>query len=120
MSLARRCSGQLVISSPATEISPESMRNEPATAFSKVELPEPLMPIITMNEPSSTLTLTDCSARSSFGVPGLNVLLTVRTSSMGGPRIKKIRALEQLRRDEGQKHKYSGDKSQVIGIQPDP
>ena len=36
---------------------------------------------------------------------------------MGGPQIKKISALEELRRDEGQKHEHSGDKFQVIRIQ---
>ena len=46
----------------------------PATAFSSVDLPDPLVPMTTTNEPSSIESVTPRSARTSFGVPALNVL----------------------------------------------
>ena len=74
ISLARRCSGQPVISRPASRIVPASTRNDPATAFRVVLLPEPLVPITTTKLPGSTVRSTPRRARTSSGVPGLNVL----------------------------------------------
>ncbi len=74
MSVARRCSGQRVTSVPSTIMLPASTRKVPATAFSSVDLPEPFVPMTMTNEPVSIVSVTPCSARTSFGVPGLNVL----------------------------------------------
>jgi hypothetical protein len=71
---ARRCSGQCVIVRPASDTVPVSTKNVPATALSSVDLPEPFMPMIVRNDPSSSVNDTSCSAHTSFGVPGLNVL----------------------------------------------
>jgi hypothetical protein len=47
---------------------------QPATALSRVDLPEPFVPITTTNDPSSMARSTPASARTSFGVSELNVL----------------------------------------------
>ena len=54
MSLARRCSGQAVMSSPASRICPWSSGKLPATALSSVDFPEPLPPRISTKAPSGT------------------------------------------------------------------
>ena len=54
---ARRCSGQRVMSAPPRLIVPASTKNVPATALSSVDLPEPLVPMTTTNEPSSMVRL---------------------------------------------------------------
>ena len=82
MSDARRCSGQRrdVRARPA-ESSPRSTKNPPATALSSVDFPDPFVPMTMTNEPSSTVRSTPRSARTSFGVPALKVLKTLRSSS---------------------------------------
>ncbi len=54
------------MSVPAREIEPESMRNDPATALSKVDLPEPFVPIMTTNDPSVTVRLHDAAQSPGF------------------------------------------------------
>ncbi len=70
-----------MISWPASRIVPDSIGNDPATAFSVVLLPEPLVPITTTKLPGSSVRSTPRSARTSSGVPGLNVLKTPCSSS---------------------------------------
>ncbi len=69
MAEARRCSGQRVTSRPPSRIAPESGGVVPATQFSMVDLPDPLVPMTTTNDPSSTFRSTPASARTSLGVP---------------------------------------------------
>src|SRR5882724_3588588 len=114
MSFARRCSGQWVMSSPAREIVPESTPSDPATTLSKVDFPEPFVPMMTTNDPSSTLRLTPCSARSSLGVPGLKVLLTLLISSMGGPGLAQVKKFDQLGRNQRQKDKHRSNQFQIV------
>src|SRR5215475_7638702 len=117
MRWARLCSGHRLISLPASEIEPESTGNDPATALSRVDFPEPLVPMMTTNEPGSTLRLTPSSARSSLGVPGLKVLRIVSSSSMGRTRSFEVVSLEQPGGDQRQENKQRGDEFQVVGIE---
>src|SRR4029450_6353840 len=82
MRAARRCSGQVVTSTPSSISVPASTGNPPATAFNKVDLPDPLVPMTTTNEPSLIERSTPLSARTSFGVPPLNVLKAPRICSI--------------------------------------
>src|SRR2546428_6348866 len=66
---------------------PVSTKKVPAIAFNNVDLPEPLVPMTTTHEPSSMPTSTPFSERTSFKVPGLNVLEILRVSSTCGPRL---------------------------------
>src|SRR5205814_9143492 len=116
ISFARRCSGQLVTSTPPTEIMPESRSNVPATALSRVDLPEPLVPITTTKEPFSTIRSTPRSARTSLGVPGLNTFLTSWISSMGEPRLSRLEDLQQTGENKRREHKHGGHQLQVIRI----
>src|SRR5439155_17928060 len=61
---------------------PESTKNVPAIALSKVDLPEPFVPITMTHDPSSIVTSTPSSARTSFGVPRLKTLEMPCVSSM--------------------------------------
>src|SRR6266487_2892175 len=97
---------------------PESTKKVPAMAFSSVDFPEPLVPITITKEPSSIKRSTFCRDRTSFGVPALNVLDICRVSSMGGrPRFLCTQFGQQIRKDQGQEHKYRRDELQVIRIQ---
>ena len=73
---ARRCSGHRVMSVLSTEIEPASSSNAPEIAACSVLLPEPLVPITTVNEPGASASVTPASARTSLAVPGLKVLRT--------------------------------------------
>src|SRR5438477_10247821 len=117
MSFARLCSGHLVMSAPVRKIAPESTQNDPATALSKVDFPEPFVPMMTTNDPSFTVRLTACSACSSLGVPGLNVLLTVRISSMGWSGLEQVKPFQEPGSYKRQKDEQCSDEFQVIGIQ---
>ena len=88
MNFARRCSGQRVMSVPSSTMEPSSTMNEPASALSSVDLPEPLVPMTTTNVPSSSARFTPCSARTSLGVSGLNVLRIVLIASIALPRLR--------------------------------
>ena len=81
ISFARRCSGQPLISRPARRMVPASMRKVPATALSVVLLPDPLVPITTTKLPGSIVRSKPRKARTSSGVPALNVLQTPHISS---------------------------------------
>src|SRR6188768_2385185 len=108
MSLARRCSAQRVMLRPATKMRPASTKNVPATALSSVDFPEPLVPMMRRNEPVSSRSETLRSARTSFGVPGLNVLVMSEISSMsGGGGLRggsRFQFAQQRGRDESDEH----------------
>src|SRR5262249_8843757 len=97
------------MSAPAMEIPPESIAKEPATALSRVDLPEPFVPIMTTKDPSDTSRLISHKARNSFGVPGLKVLPILRTSSMRWPGPADFQLPEKLRSYECEKYKQCGD-----------
>src|SRR6185437_15306325 len=63
-------------------MAPASTGKLPATALSKVDLPDPLVPITITQDPSSIVRSTPQSAVTSFDVPGLNVLQTFLSSSI--------------------------------------
>src|SRR5882672_302682 len=94
---------------------PSSTKNVPATALRKVDLPEPLVPMMTTQEPGSSVILTPRSEWTSFGVPGLKVFLIERISSMGAPQ---PRLAEELRHDERDENEAGGDELEVVGIEP--
>ena len=70
MRAARRCSGHRVMSCPANSMRPRSTKKLPEMAFCRVDFPEPLVPMTTTKEPSSTLRSTPWRALTSFSVPG--------------------------------------------------
>ena len=70
------------MSCPSRRSLPESTKNEPATAFSNVDLPDPFVPMTMTNEPSSIRRSTPCRARTSFGVPAWKVFRMLSISSM--------------------------------------
>src|SRR6266852_5892496 len=116
MSFARRCSGHLAMSAPPSKIAPESTQNDPATALSKVDFPEPFVPMMTTNAPSFTVRLIACSACSSLGVPGLNVLLTERISSTGRSQLEQVKPFQEPGSYKRQEDEHCSDEFQVIGI----
>ena len=124
MSFARRCSGQRVMFWPASMSLPASAMNVPATALSRVDLPEPFVPMMRRNEPRSSRSETSRNARTSLGVPGLNVLVMLVISSIsdgGWLRIGGWLELAQQRRgDQRHEHKRRGDELQIVGVQAPP
>src|SRR5580765_6592823 len=108
------------MSCPASLIVPVSAMNVPATALSRVDLPEPFDPMMVRNEAASSHSDTPRSARTSFGVPGLNVLLMSEISSMsdggrfrGGGRFEFAQYRGSDQRDE---HESGGDAFQVVRV----
>src|SRR5262249_58896981 len=101
-------------------IEPVSTMNVPATAFSKVDFPEPFVPMMIRNEPVSSRSETPRNARTSLGVPGLNVLPMLEISSMsgGGGFRGRFEFANQRGCDERDEHKCGGDEFQIIWIQP--
>src|ERR1044071_5370872 len=110
-------------------MAPASTGKLPATALSKVDLPDPLVPITITQEPSSIVRSTPQSAVTSFDVPGLNVLQTFLSSSIehrfrlrSGYRLERVRPFFQLGPNprQGQRHenKTSGDTFEIVGIEP--
>src|SRR5215831_8562283 len=95
---------------PARLIEPVSMMNVPATAFSKVDFPEPFVPMMIRNEPVSNRSDTPRNARTSFGVPGLKVLAMSEISSMSGP--LGFEFAHQCGRDERDENEGGGDELQ--------
>src|SRR4029453_11482047 len=73
---ARRCSGQLVTSRVPTRIRPASTGKEPAIAPSRLDLPEPLLPITITNDPGAPSRSMPWGARPSFAGPDAKVLRT--------------------------------------------
>src|ERR1035438_934723 len=114
ISVARACSGHRVTSRPASRMFPSSTGKVPATAFSRVDFPEPLVPMMITQEPSASSRFTPRKERTSFGVPGLNVFETPRTSSMRAPQ-----ALfpQELRHNERAEDKYRCDQLQIVGTE---
>ena len=78
------CSGIFVTSTPPINTCPKSGFHTPATALSIVLLPAPLPPITVTKSPSSSLSERLSSARFSFMVPALKVLLIFLISSIFG------------------------------------
>src|SRR5215471_4358866 len=108
------------MSFPAKLIEPLSTMNVPATAFSKVDLPEPLVPMMIRNEPVSSRSETPRRARTSLGVPGLKVFTILEISSMsgnGGLR-GRLEFPHQTGSDEGNENEGGCDKFQVVWIEP--
>src|SRR5215469_2403273 len=94
---------------------PLSTVNVPATAFRKVDFPEPLVPMMITHDPAATSRVTPRRERTSFGVPALNVFVTLHTSSMPAPPAS---LPEKLRYSQCKKHENGSDQLQVIGVQP--
>src|SRR5579862_3319941 len=114
MSSARACSGQRVTSRPASRMLPSSTRNVPATAFSRVDLPEPLVPMMITQEPAASSRFTPRSERTSFGVSALKVFATPRISSMSAPQAL---LAQELWNDESAEDEHSRDQLQVVGAE---
>ena len=68
------CSGSFVISSPSMITEPLSTGQTPAMAFSMVDFPAPLPPMIVTKSPSSSVRLMPFKALFSLIEPGLKVL----------------------------------------------
>src|SRR5262245_36525673 len=101
---------------------PLSTRNVPATALRSVDFPEPLVPMMIRNELGSNRSETLRSARTSFGVPGLKVLVMLETSSMsGGGRFcwrHRFQLAQKRGRYECNENKCGSDEFKVIRVQP--
>src|SRR5262249_49921680 len=101
---------------------PVSAKKVPATALSRVDFPEPFVPIMRRKEPGSRRSETPRSARTSFGVPGLNVLVRLAISSMlegGGLRSSgRFEFAEQSRGDERDKDEGRSDQLEIVWVQP--
>src|SRR6266478_2914560 len=117
ISWARACSSHRVTSRPASRMVPSSTRNVPATAFSRVDFPEPLVPMMITQEPAASSWFTPRRERISLGVPELNVFATPRISSMGNPQAL---FAQKLRHDEGAEHEHCRDQLQVVGTKTPP
>src|SRR5262249_38403822 len=117
MCFARLCSGHLVTSSPPMRIVPWSTKNVPATEFSSVDFPDPFVPITITNEPSSISRSIPCSERTSFGVPGLNVLRTPRSSSTGHLRLLPPELRSKSRNDQRDEYEERRNQLQIVRIQ---
>src|SRR5208337_736860 len=113
---ARRYSGQYVMSRPARRTVPRSKKKEPATAFSNVDLPEPLVPMTTVKDPSWTLSVTPWRALTSFTLPGWKVLRTPLTSSMGEPPYASFEKGEQFGHNQSEENKGGRDQLQVVRV----
>src|SRR5439155_5615020 len=109
---------------------PESTTNVPAIALSKVDLPEPFVPMTMTHDPSSIITSTPSSERTSFGVPGLNTFEIPRVSSMRGLSLPLLGfrnrmdapyrlayPLQESGKDKRQEYKDRRDQFQIIRIQ---
>src|ERR1700730_12752184 len=102
MSAARACSGHRVTSLPARRMWPSSTKNVPATAFSRGDFPEPLVPMMITQEPAAKSKFMLRSERTSFTVPGLNVLEMDLTSSMRAPQAFPSQELRNHQREENE------------------
>src|SRR5579871_1304319 len=119
---ARRCSGQWVMLRPAIAMLPSSTRNVPATALSRVDFPEPLVPMTIRNEPWGRLSETLRRARTSLGVPGLKVLKMRSICSIGlgsfrGLETTRLQAPQQSGHHESGKDEHRGNQFQVVGTE---
>src|SRR3569833_4436107 len=122
MRRARRCSGQLVISCPDTEILPASTLNVPATALSSVDLPEPLVPSTMRNVPVGMVRDTFRSARTSFCVPPLNVFDIRSICSIGLGCFRQCASAEsdsprEIGCHQRRKNKDGGNQLKIIRIE---
>src|SRR5260370_25044434 len=90
---------------------PSSTKNVPATALRKVDLPEPLVPMMITHEPGSRVRLTPRSERTSLGLPELKVLAMERTSSMCAPQ---PRLAKELRHDECDEDETGGGELEIV------
>src|SRR4051794_68075 len=101
---------------------PVSTMKVPATAFSSVDFPEPLVPMTMRNEPDGKVRETSVSALTSLGVPGLKVFEMRRISSMGSShlgqgapagaaRLQPVGHVGQHQRGE---YKNGGDEFEVV------
>src|SRR6202045_4631189 len=93
---------------------PSSTKNFPATAFSSVDFPEPLVPMMMTHDPAVSSRLTPRSECTSFGVPGLNVFEAARISSMCTPYAA---FSDELRNNQGHEHESGRDQFQIIGAE---
>src|SRR5207249_1112081 len=89
---------------------PSSTKKLPATALRSVDFPEPFVPMTIRNEPASRIRSTPWSARTSFGVSGLKVLRTPRTSSTRAP----PQSLAEPGQHQGGEHEERGDELQIV------
>src|SRR5713101_4255007 len=96
---------------------PSSTRNVPAMAFSKVDFPEPLVPMMITQEPAASSRFTPRRERTSLGVPELKVFATSWISSMGNPRAL---FAQKLRHDEGAEDEHCRNQLQVVGTKAPP
>jgi hypothetical protein len=93
----------------------------PAVAFSKVDLPEPLVPSTIRNAAAGTVKQTSQSARISFCVPGLNVLDMWSICSIYVGRSNETGSAEpdpsgKVGHNERGEDEHRGDELKVIGI----
>src|SRR5919108_5513154 len=110
-------------------MAPSSTGKLPATALSKVDLPDPFVPITITQDPSSRVRSTPQSAFTSFDVPGFNVLQTFLSSSIehrfrlrSGDRLEGARPFFELgqnpRQDQRRENKPGGDSFAIVWTGP--
>src|SRR5208337_5325286 len=100
------------MSRPARRTLPPSTKKDPATAFSNVDLPEPLVPMTTVKDPSWMLSVTPWRALTSFTLPAWKVLRTPLTSSMGEPPFARFQIGNQFGGDQSEEDKRRSDQLQ--------
>src|SRR3954453_17198211 len=93
---------------------PWSTKKVPATAFSSVDFPEPLVPMMMTQEPAVSSNVTPLRECTSFGVPGLKVLEIVRISSMCTPHPALADEPRNNQRDENEGGR---DQFQIVGAE---
>src|SRR5688572_11220796 len=123
MYLARRCSGQCVMACPARLMVPRSGVNEPATALSSVDFPDPFVPMMIRNEPCGSSSDTSESARTSLTVPRLNVFDSrLMCSTLRRLRPNRPLALTEpahkIGHHERREHENRRDQLEVVRIEP--
>src|SRR5215467_5121953 len=102
--LDRRCSGQLVTSTPAMRIVPLSTAIEPAMAPCRVDFPEPFVPITTTKDPSSARRLRRSSAKTGRPASAVKCLTTLCNSSIARDSALDAPPLCKRRHDQRYKH----------------
>src|SRR5947209_8255199 len=117
ISFARRCSGQREMSWPAMDIAPRSSGNVPATALRSVDFPDPFVPMTVTKDPSSIVSETPLSARTSFGVPAKKVFSTSRNCSMFSPLHSRQELRQELRQHERAEDEERRHELQVVRIE---
>src|SRR5262245_48891322 len=95
---------------------PISTGNVPATALSRVDFPEPFVPMTITNEPGSRTRSMPRKARTSLAVPAWNVFAIWVSSSISS-RSAIAHPRQGIRQDQRDEHKDGSHQLEIVRIQ---